>query len=164
MAKRGTGYDSSYRIVREILIQRRWKCQVIPNFPPNMADQLCSSRNWCSVLVKCGVPRHSSPPADVSTPTPPRSPAVCELGSELCVESNKNQVPQGQKRRLKICYVYCNLSDSQQLIRHIDGLQIGLPGFDSRQCKNFLFYIASRQSLGPTYPSIQWVLGVFLLG
>jgi hypothetical protein len=41
--------------------------------------------------------------------------------------------------------------------QYIDGLRAGLPGFDSRQCKIFLFTTASRPKLGPTQPPIQWV-------
>jgi hypothetical protein len=38
-----------------------------------------------------------------------------------------------------------------------DGLWTGQPGFDSQQCKIFLFSVASRRNLGPTQPHIQGV-------
>jgi hypothetical protein len=41
--------------------------------------------------------------------------------------------------------------------QYSDGLQAGLPGFDSQQCKIFLFSTASRPTLGPTQPSIPLV-------
>jgi hypothetical protein len=46
-------------------------------------------------------------------------------------------------------------SDYQSLDR--GGLWTGRPGFDSRQI--FLFFTVSRPPLGPTQPSVQWVLG-----
>jgi hypothetical protein len=44
------------------------------------------------------------------------------------------------------------------------GLQAGRPRFDSRQCKIFLFSTASRPTLEPTQPPIQWVPGALSLG
>jgi hypothetical protein len=41
-----------------------------------------------------------------------------------------------------------------------DGIRAGRPGFDSQRGKIFLFCIASRPTLGPTQPSIQWLPGV----
>jgi hypothetical protein len=38
-------------------------------------------------------------------------------------------------------------------------VRAGRPGFDSRQCKIFLFSTASRPALGSTQPPIQWVPG-----
>jgi hypothetical protein len=44
-------------------------------------------------------------------------------------------------------------------IRYSDRLGAGWPGFDSRQCKIFLFTTASRPTLGPTQPpslGVKW--------
>jgi hypothetical protein len=38
------------------------------------------------------------------------------------------------------------------------------PPIDSRQCKIFLFSTASRPTLGPTHPPIQWVSGTLSPG
>jgi hypothetical protein len=51
-----------------------------------------------------------------------------------------------------------------QLSRYSDRLRTGRPGFDSRQCKIFLFSTASRPALGPTQPPVQWVPGAFSPG
>jgi hypothetical protein len=45
------------------------------------------------------------------------------------------------------------------LSRCSDGLRAGRPGLDSRQRQEvFLFSTASRPTLGPTQPPVQWVL------
>jgi hypothetical protein len=43
-------------------------------------------------------------------------------------------------------------------------LRAGRPGFDSQQCKIFLFSTASRPTLGPTQPPIQCVPGAHYWG
>jgi hypothetical protein len=44
-------------------------------------------------------------------------------------------------------------------------LRAGRPGFDSRQGQWFFFFATvSRPSLGPTQPSVKWVLGAFSAG
>jgi hypothetical protein len=48
--------------------------------------------------------------------------------------------------------------------RYSDGLRAGRPAFDSRQCKIFLFSTASRPTLRPTQPHIQWVTGALSQG
>jgi hypothetical protein len=45
------------------------------------------------------------------------------------------------------------------ITRRSDGLRAERPGFDSRQYKIFPFSTASRPTLGPTHPPIQWVPG-----
>jgi hypothetical protein len=49
------------------------------------------------------------------------------------------------------------------LSRNSDVLRAGRPGFDSRQCKIFLFSTASTPTLGPTQSPIQWASGAFSL-
>jgi hypothetical protein len=48
--------------------------------------------------------------------------------------------------------IWATESVAQSVYRRAGG-----PGFDSRQCKIFLFSTASRPTLGPTQPPIQWV-------
>jgi hypothetical protein len=49
--------------------------------------------------------------------------------------------------------------------RYSSGLRDGGPGFDSRQGKEiFLYSTASRATLGPTQPPIQWVPGALSPG
>jgi hypothetical protein len=43
--------------------------------------------------------------------------------------------------------------------RYSDELRAGRPGFDSCQCKIFLFSTASRPIVGPAQSAIQWVPG-----
>jgi hypothetical protein len=50
----------------------------------------------------------------------------------------------------KCSYIYIYDND---LIRPV------CPGFDSQQGKNILFFTASRPTLGPTQPPIQWISG-----
>jgi hypothetical protein len=45
------------------------------------------------------------------------------------------------------------------LSRYSDGLQVRHHGFNSGQCKIFLFSTVSRPILGPTQPPIQWAPG-----
>jgi hypothetical protein len=52
-----------------------------------------------------------------------------------------------------------SLQESGYLTRSNDGLRAGLPGFDSWQCKIFLFPAASRPTFGPIQPPILWVPG-----
>jgi hypothetical protein len=48
--------------------------------------------------------------------------------------------------------------------RDSDGLRAGWPGFNSRHCKIFLFSTASRPTLEPSQPPIEWATGLFLWG
>jgi hypothetical protein len=50
---------------------------------------------------------------------------------------------------------YWQRSWHNRLGQYIDGLPVGLLGFDSRQCKIFLFSTASRPVVRPTQPPIQ---------
>jgi hypothetical protein len=52
----------------------------------------------------------------------------------------------------------------RSLSRYSDGLRAGRPGFDSRQCKIFLFSTASRLALRLTQPPIRWVPGALSPG
>jgi hypothetical protein len=54
--------------------------------------------------------------------------------------------------------------ESGQLSRYSDRLRAGRPEFDSRQYNIFLFSTASRPTVGPTQPSIQWVPGALSPG
>jgi hypothetical protein len=51
------------------------------------------------------------------------------------------------KNQLSSMLKNCNIGE--------DGIQAGRPGFDSQQCKSFLFSTASRPTPGPTQPPIQ---------
>jgi hypothetical protein len=57
---------------------------------------------------------------------------------------------------LYFSYIYMELG---QLSRYSNGQRVGRPGFDSRQCKNFLFSTASRPALEPNHLSTQRVPG-----
>jgi hypothetical protein len=48
--------------------------------------------------------------------------------------------------------------------RNSDGLRSAQTGFDSRQCKTFLFSTSFRSALGPTQRPIQWVPQTLLPG
>jgi hypothetical protein len=48
-----------------------------------------------------------------------------------------------------------------QLFIIVTRLRVGLPGFDSRQDRIFLFATMSRPAPGPTQPPIQWVPWLF---
>jgi hypothetical protein len=49
-------------------------------------------------------------------------------------------------------------AEPEFLSRCRDGLRAGEPGFDSRHGQGiFLFFTASRPTMGPTLPPIQWV-------
>jgi hypothetical protein len=69
----------------------------------------------------------------------------------ICNRALKNMAE--AKFRLVLLSVWCS-----------DGLRTGRPGFDSRQCKIFLFSTAFRPTLGPTQPPIQRLPGAFSLG
>jgi hypothetical protein len=54
---------------------------------------------------------------------------------------------------------------AQSVHRWATGWTIGVLGFDSRRGLGiFLFTTASRQALGPTQPSTQWIPGALSLG
>jgi hypothetical protein len=64
-------------------------------------------------------------------------------------------------------YIYCphvKPRSRDSFSRYSDGLRIGVPGFDSRQCTIILFSTASRQILGPRQPPMQWVPGAISPG
>jgi hypothetical protein len=53
---------------------------------------------------------------------------------------------------------------AQSVYRWATGWTIGVLGFDSRRQLGIFLFAASRTTLGPTQPPIQWVLGVLSLG
>jgi hypothetical protein len=57
------------------------------------------------------------------------------------------------------CSHQCFYKELRQFSRYNDGLRAGRPGFKSRQGKIFLFYIASRPTLGPNQNPVHWTSG-----
>jgi hypothetical protein len=82
-------------------------------------------------------------------------PSSCRIYS-LCVYRTKNSI-----HALHLCVSYeCNIKQWLFLCnesRDSDGLCAGRPGFGSQQWKIFLISTASRPTLGPTQPPIQWI-------
>jgi hypothetical protein len=60
------------------------------------------------------------------------------------------------RRNKKPCRFY-RMASNPTYSRDSDELRVGRPGFNSQQCKIFLLSTASRSTLGPTQPPIQWV-------
>jgi hypothetical protein len=63
-----------------------------------------------------------------------------------------------------ICFLITKIETAWSWGNSMDiamGLQDGQPGFDFWQEKMFLFFTASRLTLGPTQPPLQWILGAF---
>jgi hypothetical protein len=82
---------------------------------------------------------------------------VLEGGTTSIFRSKSNESNELQLDQMPSSHRHGNVKSDKKEYFVILKLWAGRSGFDYRQCKIFLFSIASRPALEPTQPPIQWI-------